>query len=205
MSSFRVCCPLAQNLQRDILSSVSSSHDSPDFTLNDREFILKRLQEVTSDLQAQLDRVKVEVHEQRQALVDSVKSFEASVTLMRDATAKAADEAARLSHLVQKLSCLEPDTDPAIPCALESAAPAAHRRSFHSSEELEEFSEVTSATIKAIMPAVVDAVRKSRSNFPIQFSTPGGWAVKLSAVGAVIVALVFVGWWLLKHATGVLH
>jgi hypothetical protein len=50
------------------------------------------------------------------------------------------------------------------------------------------------------MPAVVDAVRKTRSGFPIQFSTPNGWAVKLSAVGAVIVAALLAMWWAMKYA-----
>lgn len=181
---------------------MATSHDSQDLTLNDREYILRRLQEVQDDLQAQLDSLRrsLMTAEQGYELEQRIETFGATVALLRDATANATDEAARLNHLVHKLSCLEPDTDPAIPCALESAPPA-HHRTFHSSEELDEFSEVTSATIKAIMPAVVDAVRKSRSSFPIQFSTPGGWAVKLSAVGAIIIAVLAIGWWMLKHLT----
>lgn len=170
-------------------------------TPNDREFILKRLQVVQENLQAQVDALKKTLMsaEHGHALDQRIAAFDANVAFLRDATTHATDECARLSQLVQRLSCLQRDTDPAIPCALKVEG---HRRSLHSSEELEDFSEVTSATLKAIMPAVVEAVRKNRSGFPIQFSTPGGWAVKLSAVGALIVGFAVVGWWLVKHVFG---
>jgi hypothetical protein len=139
-------------------------------------------------------------------LEKQIASFNEKVAILREATATATDEATRLRHLVAKLGCLEPDTDPAIPCPLESDRPQSlHRRSLHSADELEDISEVTSATIKALMPTIVETVRKTRSNFPIQFSTPQGWAVKLSAVGAVIVALVLLGWWILKHLSPAGH
>lgn len=70
------------------------SHDSNNMTPDDREFILRRLQEVQDDLQAQLDSLKQSLMsvEHGYALDQRIASFDANVALLRDATVKATDE-----------------------------------------------------------------------------------------------------------------
>ena len=149
---------------------------------------------MTHDELVDLGMVLAEVRE----LSGDVKALRAEVKVLKEATDTAFHAAQKVNKLVHKLSCMEEDTDPDCPVSL-SEHPR-HRESLHSVSELEEYSTVTAAAVKAATQAAIDTVKRSRSGFPIQFSSPNGWAVKLSAVGAGLIALAFVGWELFKIA-----
>jgi hypothetical protein len=129
------------------------------------------------------------------SLENRVEKLEALASRMLDAADKAFQEACYVNQRFRSLPCIrERDTDPN--CSVVSEHPG--RNSLHSINDVEELSSVTAAIVTAATTAAVKEARRQKSGFPIQLSTPGGWAVKLSAVGAGLVGLAFGLWELFK-------
>jgi hypothetical protein len=158
-----------------------------------------RLELNLKGLREEIQEQKTDSCERLASVEHRLSKLEANFSLIKDAADKAFHEASRVNRLVHRLSCMEEDTNPdCLPIRDTERAP--HRESLHSVNDLEEYSSVTAAAVQAATKAAIDAVKKSRSNFPIQFSTPGGWAIKLSLVGAGLIGFAFAGWEMIKHS-----
>jgi hypothetical protein len=173
-----------------------------------QEELVGKLLAAVARLEVNVGGLREEIQESKSDSCDRLTSvehrlsrLESNFGLIKDAADKAFLEASRVNRLVHKLSCMEPDTDPECPISInDTERPPEHRNTLHSVDDVEELSSVTAAIVTAATTAAVKEARRQKSNFPIQFSTPGGWALKLTAVGAGLIGFGFAGWELLKHS-----
>ena len=121
--------------------------------------------------------VAVESNNQR------VSTLETNQQLLKEAADRAFHAANKLNNTVRHLQCLEPDTEPDCPEALNE--PPAHRQSLQSVSDIDEYSAVTSAAVGAATRAAIDVVRKHRSQAPVQVEWLG-WKIKAPLLAFII-------------------
>ena len=150
--------------------------------------------------EARLKKIEDAIHASKDDSCDRLASLEVRVqrvedlaARMLDAADRAFEQASYVNQKFRRLPCIvEQDTDPG--CHMPKSERPKHRDELMSLTDIDEISTVTAAQ----MTAVVRELKKQRSSAPISLTTPGGWAVKLSAVGAGLVGLAFALWEMFK-------
>ena len=132
-----------------------------------------------------------ELQDQVKELRERIETLEENQVKLKDAADKAFYAATKLNNTVRHLQCLEPDTSPDCPEAINE--PPAHHHTLQSFSDVEEDTitrNAISAAVGAATRVAIDVVKAHKTQRPVEVSWLG-WTIKAPVV--VFGALVIIG------------